>query len=58
MQDFKPLNYKYDESDNTKLYEFLATNYDISNLASKICAMKKARINILSLKKLGVIGTT
>lgn len=36
---------------NSKLYEFLATNYNISNLANKIAAEKNAPINILSLKK-------
>ena len=44
-----------DESGSTKLYEFLATNYDISYLASKIQAAKNAKINMLSLKKIGAI---
>lgn len=43
----------YEDSPNTKLYEFLATNYDISDLARKIVAAKYAKINILNLKKIG-----
>lgn len=45
------------ESENavdSKLYEFLAVSYDISDLAKKIYAAKNAKINILNLKKLGI----
>ena len=57
MEHNKSLVYQCEEYDNTRLYEFLATNYDLSNLASKICAMKNAKMNILSLKKMGIQGT-
>lgn len=51
------LFYGYEDSPNTKLYEFLATNYDISDLARKISAAKYAKINLLNLKKIsGNIG--
>ncbi len=43
-------NYKY--GCNQKLYEFLATSYDISDLASKIAASKKAPASIWNLKHL------
>lgn len=36
---------------NSKLYEFLATSYDISNLANKISATQNASGNILNLRK-------
>lgn len=39
------------DSGNSRLYEFLATNYNISTLANKISASKNAEMNILSLKK-------
>jgi hypothetical protein len=45
-----PIN-EYAAGKNTKLYEFLATNYDISDLAKKIHAEKYAKLNILSLRK-------
>lgn len=35
---------------NSKLYSFLATNYDISSLAKEIVAAKSARLNVLNLK--------
>jgi len=47
------LAYEMKSDPNTKLYEFLATNYDISDLASKICAAKNAKLNMLSLRKIG-----
>lgn len=40
-------------SERSKLYEFLAVSYDISDLAKKISAAKNAKINILNLKKIG-----
>lgn len=40
------------EQSNKKLYEFLATSYDISNLAGKIEADKKVSMNIFNLKKM------
>lgn len=48
--------YNCEESKNSKLYEFLATNYNISTLANKISAAKNAKMNILSLKKMGNIA--
>ena len=43
---------KDEKCQNAKLYEFLASSYDISNLASKIYAQKNAKLNIISLKKI------
>lgn len=40
------------ECPNSKLYEFLAVNYDISDLAQKIRAAKSAPNSILNLKKI------
>lgn len=40
-----------EEDTNTRLYEFLATNYDISSLAKKIIAEKNASDNIWKLKQ-------
>lgn len=37
---------------NSKLYEFLATNYDISDLARKIAAAKSSKSNMINLKKI------
>ena len=37
---------------NDKLYEFLATNYDISDLARKIVAAKSANVSLTNLKKI------
>lgn len=37
---------------NEKLYEFLAVNYDISDLARKIVAAKSSRTNLVTLKKI------
>ncbi len=36
---------------NPNLYKFLATNYDITDLARKISASKYAQINKMNLKK-------
>lgn len=41
-----------DFSGNSRLYEFLATRYDISNLANRIAADKDAPGNILKLKNI------
>lgn len=54
MNNFDALISISENNENSKLYEFLATNYDISNLANKIAAEKSASINILSLKKRSV----
>lgn len=43
-------------SPNSKLYAFLATNYDISDLAKKISAAKYAQINRLSLRKISSVA--
>lgn len=40
-----------DHARNSKLYEFLATSYDIRTLANKISATQSAQENILNLKK-------
>lgn len=52
MKEKYPLTYNYESSPNAKLYEFLAMNYDISVLATKIYAAKYAKIGLLNLKKL------
>lgn len=52
MQNNYPLNYDYESNSNTKLYEFLATHYDISVLANKISAAKYAQISLMNLKKM------
>ena len=57
MEHEKPLVYECEASEHAKLYEFLATNYDITHLASKICAMKYAKTNLKNLKKIGFKGT-
>ncbi|HNW25928.1 MAG TPA: hypothetical protein PLG15_00800 [Candidatus Gastranaerophilaceae bacterium] len=38
-------------ADNSNLYAFLATNYDISDLAGKIYAQNYSKLNIISLRK-------
>lgn len=43
--------YQCEDSNNSKLYEFLATNYDISNLARKIKAQTKAPLKLSAWKK-------
>ena len=40
------------EHSNKKLYEFLATSYDISSLAGKIEADRKASMSVFNLKKM------
>jgi len=47
------LIYQCEDTSNSKLYEFMATSYDISDLARKISAAKYAKINLLNLKKAG-----
>ena len=47
------LSYQYENASNSNLYKFMATNYDISDLARKISAAKYAKINLLNLKKTG-----
>jgi len=44
---------KQHNSEHSKLFSFLATNYDISSLAHKIQATNKAQMNVLSLRKTG-----
>jgi len=46
------LIYDCESSPNAKLYEFLAMNYDISALATKIYAAKHAKLGLLNLKKI------
>lgn len=57
MEHIDQLVYQRENFDNSKLYEFLATNYDIRNLAQQICASKNAKINLLNLKKLGIASS-
>lgn len=52
MSDFNSTIGKRDYSDNKNLYKFLATSYDISNLAGKIRASEKSDSNMLSLKRI------
>lgn len=52
MKQKYPLNYEYENYSNSKLYEFLAMNYDISVLATKIYATKYSKIGLLNLKKI------
>lgn len=49
--DFTDLIYKCEDTNNSKLYEFLATNYDISNLARKITAQANAPLKLSAWKK-------
>lgn len=51
MKNHEFLVYEYGETKNADLYEFLATNYDISDLAAKIYAAKYLKLNTLNLKK-------
>lgn len=44
------------KGENNKLYSYLATNYNISDLASKIYASKSAQMNVLSLRKSGGVS--
>lgn len=44
---------KEEKCQNARLYEFLASSYDISTLASKINAQKSAKLNLINLKKIG-----
>lgn len=48
------LDLKSDNSNTTnkRLYEFLATSYDIGTLAGKIDATRKASMSIFNLKKM------
>jgi len=48
--------FKSEETDNSNLYSFLATNYDISSLAKNIVATKSASLNLLNLKKYGALS--
>jgi hypothetical protein len=48
--------FKSEQPNNSNLYSFLATNYDISNLAKSIVAKKSASANLLSLKKYGNVS--
>lgn len=45
--------FKSDAKNNSNLYSFLATNYDISSLAKSIVASKSASSNLLNLRKYG-----
>jgi len=51
MTNFNSIVKNTEFSRNAKLYEFLATRYDINNIANKISATKNSSGNILSLKK-------
>lgn len=43
--------YKCENSDNSRLFEFLETHYDIKNLANKIMAQTKAPLKLSAWKK-------
>ena len=47
-----PLDYTYENSGNSKLYSFLATNYSISNLANNISAENNMKKGLLSLRNM------
>jgi len=51
MKKFESMIYNCEDCSNSRLYEFLATNYDITDLAGKIYAAKYLKINTLNLKK-------
>lgn len=51
-EDF-PSVVKQQNTEHSKLFSYLATNYDISNLAHKIQATNKARMNVRSLRNGG-----
>lgn len=51
MSNINSLSYENDYRGNSRLYEFLAANYGISDLANKIYATKNAQMNILNLKR-------
>lgn len=58
MQYLDQLMYeREDHRTNSKLYEFLATTYDISDLAQKICAAKNAQISLMNLKRMRVASS-
>lgn len=52
MEEPKIIFTDYKDTPNTKLYQFLAVNYDICDIAQKIYAEKSFRKNILNLKKI------
>ena len=47
MKQINSLSHSCDASKNAQLYEFLATNQDIDDLATKIYSAKYCRINFL-----------
>jgi len=55
METFDSLIYTFEDNKNSNLYEFLTTNYDISNLASKIYAEQNAPMSIINLRKIGTV---
>lgn len=52
MKNTNLLIHKNNSDSNSNLYEFLATNYDISNLAYKIFTEKNAYKSMYNLKKI------
>jgi len=56
MQNFDSFIYTFENNENSNLYEFLTTNYDISDLASKIYATQNAQISMLNLRKIGIVA--
>ena len=55
METFDSPIYTFEDNKHSKLYEFLTTNYDISNLASKIYAEQNAPMSIINLRKIGTV---
>lgn len=55
MKNFDPEVLNFDEDKFKSLYSFMATNYDITDLAGKIYATKCLKINTLNLKKGSVV---
>lgn len=51
MDTSNSLVYECEYSTNSMLYEFMATNYEISDLASIIHAAENVQISILNLKQ-------
>lgn len=48
----RELDSKTDYNNNKKLYQFLATSYDIKSLAAKIATPQKCQMSYFNLKKI------
>ena len=47
------LDWSSERDTHSSLYEFLATDYDIRDLAYKIVATQNSKLNKISLKRIG-----